>query len=79
MSVQLLSSKVVVVEEELWVCGILVVSTSIVGVVGVTECGFIGEFVFCFLFEEFEVCFGGFTADSDLVLVVMGFFENGGI
>ena len=78
MSGQLLSSKVVVVEEEPRVRGIPAVPTSIAGAVGVTERGPIGEPVLCSSFEEFEARFGGFTADSDLALAAMGFFENGG-
>ncbi|MDF1524282.1 MAG: hypothetical protein P1P87_15880, partial [Trueperaceae bacterium] len=78
MSGQLLSSKVVVVEEEPRVRGIPAVPTSIAGAVGVTERGPIGEPVLCSSFEEFEGRFGGFTADSDLALAAMGFFENGG-
>jgi phage tail sheath protein FI len=78
MSGQLLSSKVVVVEEKPRVRGIPAVPTSIAGAVGVTERGPIGEPVLCSSFEEFEARFGGFTADSDLALAAMGFFENGG-
>ena len=78
MSGQVLSSKVIVVEEEPRVRGIPAVPTSIAGAVGVTERGPIGEPVLCSSFEEFEARFGGFTADSDLALAAMGFFENGG-
>jgi len=78
MSTQLLSSKVVVVEEEPRVRGIPAVPTSVAGAVGITERGPIGTPVLCSSLEEFEARFGGFTADSDLALAAMGFFENGG-
>src|SRR3990172_2180657 len=78
MAGQLLSSKVVVVEEEPRVRGIPALPTSIAGAVGVTERGPIGEAVLVNSFEEFQDRFGGFTPDSDLALAAMGFFENGG-
>ncbi len=78
MSGQLLSSKVVIVEEEPRVRGITSVPTSVAGAVGVTERGPIGEAVLCSSFDEFQTHFGAFTPDSDLALAAMGFFENGG-
>lgn len=78
MAGQLLSSKVVVVEEEPQVRGIPSLPTSVAGAVGITERGPIGEAVLVNSFEEFQERFGGFTADSDLALAAMGFFENGG-
>ena len=78
MSGQLLSSKVVIVEEEPRVRGITSAPTSVAGAVGITERGPIGEAVLCSSFDEFQTRFGGFTPDSDLALAAMGFFENGG-
>ena len=78
MSGQLLSSKVVIVEEEPKVRGIPSAPTSVAGAVGVTERGPIGEAVLCTSFDDFQTKFGGFTPDSDLALAAMGFFENGG-
>ncbi|GAB4205040.1 MAG: hypothetical protein OHK0013_20540 [Sandaracinaceae bacterium] len=78
MSAQLLSSKVVVVEEEPRVRGIPSVPTSVAGAVGLAERGPIGVPVLCSSLEEFEATFGGFTPDADLALAAMGFFENGG-
>lgn len=78
MSGQLLSSKVVIVEEEPKVRGIPSAPTSVAGAVGITERGPIGEAVLCSSFDEFQTKFGGFTPDSDLALAAMGFFENGG-
>ena len=78
MGGQLLSSKVVVVEEEPRVRGIPALPTSIAGAIGITERGPIGEAVLVNSFEEFQDRYGGFTQDSDLALAAMGFFENGG-
>jgi phage tail sheath protein FI len=78
MAGQLLSSKIIVTEEEPRVRGIPSVSTAVTGAVGVTERGPIGKATLVTSFEEFESTFGGFTPDSDLVLAAMGFFENGG-
>ena len=78
MSGQLLSSKVVIVEEEPKVRGIPSAPTSVAGAVGLTERGPIGKAVLCSSFEEYQDRFGGFTTDSDLALGAMGFFENGG-
>ncbi len=78
MSGQLLSSKVVIVEEEPTVRGIPTVPSSVAGAVGLTERGPIGQALLCSSFEEYQTRFGGFTADSDLALAAMGFFENGG-
>ena len=78
MSGQLLSSKVVIVEEEPKVRGIPSAPTSVAGAVGVTERGPIGEAVLCTSFDDFQTKFGGFAPDSDLALAAMGFFENGG-
>ena len=78
MSGQLLSSKVVIVEEEPRVRGIPSAPTSVAGAVGLTERGPVGKAVLCSSFDEYQDRFGGFTPDSDLVLAAMGFFENGG-
>ena len=74
----LLSSKVVVVEEEPRVRGIPSLPTSIAAAVGIAERGPVSEPVLCSSFEEYRARFGGFTANADLPLAAMGFFENGG-
>ncbi|MBU8900788.1 phage tail protein [Corallococcus sp. M34] len=78
MSRELLSSKVVVVEEEPRVRGIPSAPTSVAGAVGLAERGPIGKPVLCTSMEDYQATFGGFTPDSDLALAAMGFFENGG-
>jgi phage tail sheath protein FI len=78
MSNELLSSKVVVVEQPPSVRGIPSFATSVAGAVGITERGPVGEAVLCTTFPDYARKFGGFTADSDLALAAAGFFENGG-
>lgn len=75
---ELLSSKVVIVEEEPKVRSIPSLLTSVAGAVGLTERGPIGRALLCSSFDEFQTQFGRFTPDSDLALAAMGFFENGG-
>jgi len=78
MSGELLSSKVVVVEEEPRVRGIPSAPTSVAAAVGIAERGPIDVPVLCSSFEEYQTRYGGFTPDADLTLGAMGFFENGG-
>jgi hypothetical protein len=78
MGNQLLASKVVIVEEEPRIRNVPALSTAVVGAVGVTMHGPVGQAVLVTSFEEYVEKFGGFTPDSDLALAVQGFFENGG-
>jgi len=78
VSAELLSSKVVVLEEEPQVRGIPALSTSIAGAVGISEKGPIGQATLVTSWEEYVRRFGGFTAGADLPLAVLGFFQNGG-
>lgn len=78
MSGELLSSKVVVVEEEPRVRGIPSAPTSVAAAIGITQRGPIDVSVLCSSFDEFEGRFGRFTPDADLALAAVGFFENGG-
>ena len=78
MASELLSSKVVVVEEEPRVRGIATGPTSVAGAIGITERGPIGVATLCTTFDEFVEAFGDFTLNADLALAVTGFFENGG-
>ena len=64
MAGQLLSSKVVVVEEEPQVRGIPSLPTSVAGAVGITERGPIGEAVLVNSFEEFQERFGGWPSGA---------------
>jgi phage tail sheath protein FI len=78
MSNQLLASKVVILEEEPRLRNIATLPTAIVGAVGITERGPVGQAVLVTSFEEFVATFGGFTLNSDLALAASAFFENGG-
>ena len=78
MSNALLSSKVIIDEEEPKVRTIQAVQTSIVASVGITERGPIGTATLVTSEPEFQAIFGGFTANADLPHGVRGFFENGG-
>ena len=75
---QLLSSKVVVVEEEPRVRSISSVPTAVAGFVGIAQRGPIGVATLVTSFEEYVRIYGGYTADSDMTLAVQGYFENGG-
>ncbi|HMA92361.1 MAG TPA: hypothetical protein VKP30_06725 [Polyangiaceae bacterium] len=78
MSNELLSSKIIVEEEEPRIRGVQPAPTSVAGAVGITERGPVGVATLCGSFDEYEATFGGFTANSDLALAAMGFFQNGG-
>ena len=78
MSAQLLASKVVILEEEPRIRNITSLPTAIVGAVGITERGPVGQPVLVTSFEELVATFGGFTANSDLALAASAYFENGG-
>lgn len=78
MMAQLLSSKVVIEEEEPRIRNIDAVQTSIAAMVGVTERGPVNVPTLVTSFDEYKQYFGGFTADSDVALAAQGFFENGG-
>jgi phage tail sheath protein FI len=74
----LLSSKVVVMEEPPRIRGVTAAPTSVAGAIGIAERGPIGVPVLCTSFEDYQTYFGGFTANSDLALAAMGLFQNGG-
>src|SRR3979490_885122 len=78
MSNQLLASKVVVVEEEPRLRNITALPTAILGAIGITERGPVGQPALVTSFEDFVATFGCFTSNSDLALAASAFFENGG-
>ena len=78
MGSQLLASKVVIVEEEPRFRNVPALATAVLGAVGITERGPVGQPVVCNSFEEFVDTFGGFTPNSDLALAMNAFFANGG-
>lgn len=78
MGAQLLSSKIVIVEEEPRIRSIPALPTAVVGAVGVTERGPIGVATLVTSWEEYVNIFGSFTTDSDVATAAYGFFLNGG-
>lgn len=74
----LLSSKVVVYEEEPSSRTISAASTSVAAMVGIAERGPIGVATLVSSWDEYSKQFGGFVANGDLPLAAKGFFENGG-
>jgi hypothetical protein len=78
MSNELLSSKVVLLEEEPAQRGLASLPTSIAGAVGIAARGPIGEATLVTTWDEYVRRFGGFVAGADLPLGVLGFFQNGG-
>ena len=75
---QLLSAKIVVVEEEPRIRQIPTLPTAVPAFLGVTERGPVNTATQITSFEEFVNLFGGFTVDSDLSVAMQGFFQNGG-
>src|ERR1700733_8550874 len=78
MSDELLASKVVIIEEPPRQQTIQALPTAVVGAVGITAYGPVGQAVQVTSFEEFVDTFGGFTASSELALAASGYFTNGG-
>lgn len=75
---QLLSSKVIIQEEDPRVRSVAGVPTAIAGFVGLAERGPIGVPTLVTSFEGYVNIFGSYTTDSDMTLAVQGFFQNGG-
>ena len=78
MGNQLLSSKVIVQEEEPKLGRIPTLATAVAGFVGVTERGPIGVAIKITSFDEFLDIFGGFLSTQDMPLSIFHFFNNGG-
>lgn len=77
MSNQLLSSKIVIEEEEPRIRSVAALPTAVVAALGVTQKGPF-EPTLVTSYNEFVSKYGGFTADADLALFAQAFFENGG-
>ena len=78
MSDQLLSSKMVVQEEDSGVRGIAGAPTTVCGAIGITERGPIGKAVRCVGLPDFQKRFGRILPSSDVSQAAMGFFLNAG-
>lgn len=78
MSNQLLSSKVVVLEEPPQIASVQALPTAILAMVGITERGPF-EPQLCTSYEQWRKLYGGYTADSlNTAAAVQGYFEEGG-
>ena len=75
---ELLSSKVVIVEEEPRVRALPTLPTAVLGAIGVAERGPVGVATLVQGFDEYVRVFGGFTPTADLAIAAQGFFSNGG-
>ena len=79
MAQSLLSSKIVINEEPPQIRSITAQPTAVLGMVGITERGPVGQPVLSTSFEEWRNVFGSFTVNSrDAIAAVSGFFEEGG-
>jgi hypothetical protein len=78
MSDQLLSSKMVVQEEDSGVRGIAGAPTTVCGAIGVTERGPIGKAVRCVGLPDYQKRFGRILPSSDVSQAALGFFLNAG-
>lgn len=75
---ELLSSKVVILEEEPTIPAITALPSAVLLCLGVTERGPIADPRLLTSFEEHVRYFGGFTADGDATVAMHGFFRNNG-
>jgi hypothetical protein len=78
MGNQLLASKTVIQEEAPSVVAVTALPTAVLAIVGVTERGPVNTPILIQSFEEYLRKFGTFTANSDLILTLRGYFQNGG-
>lgn len=74
----LLSSKIVIVEEQPALRNIQGVPTAVLGMVGVAERGPVGQEVLCTSFTDYLRTFGGYIAAGFLANAVEGYFAEGG-
>jgi hypothetical protein len=77
-STELLSSKVVILEEEPSIPNITALPSAVLLALGITERGPIADRTLLTSFQEYSDIFGGFTATSEVAIAMHGFFYNGG-
>jgi len=76
---ELLSSKIIIREEPPQIRSITALPTAVLGMIGITQRGPVGQPVLVLSFEEWRNTFGGYTLTSrDTIAAVEGFFEEGG-
>lgn len=75
---ELLSSKIIISEEEPTIRGFPTLPTAVLAIEGVAERGPIAEATLLTAYSEYERYFGGFIDGYELALAVRGYFLNGG-
>jgi len=75
---ELLSSKVIIGEEEPNIKSFPTLPTAVLGIQGIAERGPIAQRTLVSSYEEFERVFGSFVSGRELALAVRAFFLNGG-
>lgn len=78
MNQALLSSKIVIIEEQPNITAVNPAPTAVTGAIGVTERGPVGVATLITSFEQYLQVFGSYTANSDVALAANGFFANQG-
>jgi hypothetical protein len=77
-STALLSSKVVVLEEQPAIPAITALPSAVLLCIGVTERGPIGDPVLVTSFDEYVATFGGYTSSGQVAPAIQQFFSGGG-
>lgn len=75
---ELISSKVVIVEEPPSIRNLPPIPTGLASFVGIAQRGPIGQATFVTSFEEYRNIFGSYDANADMTLSLEDFFRNGG-
>jgi len=78
-STELLSSKVVILEEEPQIPSVAALPSAVLLCLGICERGPISDARLVTSEDEYEKIFGGFTADAECAIAARGFFSNGGV
>lgn len=77
-STELLSSKVVILEEEPSIPAISAIPSAILLCLGITKMGPIADKTLVTSFDEYSRVYGGFTLDSQVAIAAHSFFGQGG-
>lgn len=75
---ELLSSKIIISEEEPTIRGFPALPTAVLAIEGIAERGPIAEATLLTAYSEYEKYFGGFIDGYELALAVRAYFLNGG-
>lgn len=75
---ELISSKVVIVEEPPSIRSLPAIPTGLAAFLGIAQWGPLGSPMFVTSFEEYVRTFGSYTSTADMTLAVEDFFKHGG-